>query len=159
VVQMDADLSHGPEYLPQMLGTLLAAEADVVIGSRYVAGASTDSRWPWHRRVLSAFANAYARALLRLGIRDVTAGYKLWRASALEAIGLGNVRSTGYSFQVEMNYRAALAGLKTVELPVHFAQREAGESKMSLRVQLESAVMPFRLRRYARQRDAVKEYG
>ena len=150
VVQMDADLSHGPEYLPGMLGTLLAAEADVVIGSRYVAGASTASDWPWHRKALSAFANAYVRVLLRLGIRDVTAGYKMWRSTALQAIGLGNVRSNGYSFQVEMNYRAKLCGLKVVELPIYFAEREAGESKMTFSVQLESAVMPFRLRRYAR---------
>jgi dolichol-phosphate mannosyltransferase len=150
VVQMDADLSHGPEYLPGMLGTLLAAEADVVIGSRYVVGAGVADDWPWHRRALSAFANRYVRALLRLGIRDVTAGYKVWRSAALQAIGLGNVCSSGYSFQVEMNYRARLRGLKIVELPIHFAERAAGESKMTLRVQLESAAMPFRLRRYVR---------
>lgn len=152
VVQMDSDLSHGPEYLPQMLGTLLATRADVVIGSRYIVGATVGTDWPWHRKLLSAFANSYVRALLRLRIRDVTAGYKMWRVSALEAIGLGNVRSSGYSFQVEMNYRARLCGLKIVELPIHFSERAAGESKMSLKVQLESAVMPFRLRRYARPR-------
>lgn len=150
VVQMDADLSHGPEYLPGMLGTLLSAEADVVIGSRYVVGASVASDWPWHRKALSAFANVYVRLLLRLGIRDVTAGYKVWRSTALQAIGLGNLRSSGYSFQVEMNYRALLRGLKVVELPIHFAEREAGESKMTFKVQLESAAMPFRLRRYLR---------
>jgi dolichol-phosphate mannosyltransferase len=150
VVQMDADLSHGAEYLPGMLGTLLSAEADVVIGSRYVVGASMASDWPWHRKALSAFANVYVRVLLQLGIRDVTAGYKLWRSTALQAIGLGNVRSNGYSFQVEMNYRARLRGLKVIELPIHFAEREAGESKMTLKVQLESAAMPFRLRRYVR---------
>jgi dolichol-phosphate mannosyltransferase len=150
VVQMDADLSHGPGYLPGMLGTLLSAEADVVIGSRYVVGASVAGDWPWHRKALSAFANAYVRVLLQLDIRDVTAGYKLWRSTALQAIGLGNVRSNGYSFQVEMNYRARLRGLKIVELPIHFAEREAGESKMNFKVQLESAAMPFRLRRYVR---------
>jgi dolichol-phosphate mannosyltransferase len=152
VVQMDSDLSHGPEYLPGMLGALLSAEADAVIGSRYVVGATVGSDWPWHRKGLSAFANTYVRALLHLGIRDVTAGYKIWRASALEAIGLGNVQSNGYSFQVEMNYRARLRGLKIVELPIHFSERAAGESKMSLKVQLESAAMPFKLKRYARQR-------
>lgn len=150
VAQMDADLSHGPEYLPGMLGTLLAAEADLVIGSRYVVGASTSSDWPWHRKALSAFANAYVRVLLRLGIRDVTAGYKVWRSTALQTIGLENVQSNGYSFQVEMNYRARLRDLKVVELPIHFAEREVGESKMTFKVQLESAVMPFRLRRYVR---------
>lgn len=150
VVQMDADLSHSPDYLPGMLGTLLATGADVVIGSRYIVGASVASDWPWHRKALSAFANAYVRALLRLGIRDVTAGYKVWRCTALEAIGLESVRSNGYSFQVEMNYRARLLGLKIIELPIHFAEREAGESKMTFKVQLESAAMPFRLRAYVR---------
>lgn len=150
VVQMDSDLSHGPEYLPQMLGTLLSTDADVVIGSRYVVGASVGHEWPWYRKLLSTFANAYVRALLCLGIRDVTAGYKIWRSSALEAIGLSTIRSNGYSFQVEMNYRAVLQGLKVVELPIHFPNRVEGESKMSLRVQLESALMPFKLRRYVR---------
>jgi len=150
IVQMDADLSHGPEYLPGMLGTLQSTHADVAIGSRYIVGASVAGDWPWHRKALSAFANAYVRALLRLEIRDVTAGYKMWRSTALEAIGLENVRSNGYSFQVEMNYRARRRDLKIIELPIHFAEREAGESKMSIRVQLESAVMPFRLRRLVR---------
>ena len=152
VVQMDSDLSHGPEYLPGMLGTLLAADADVVIGSRYIVGASVDAQWPWYRKMLSAFANTYVRTLLHLGIRDVTAGYKMWRASALDAIGLSSVQSNGYSFQVEMNYRAIRKGLKIVELPIHFADRTEGESKMTLKVQLESALMPFKLRRYVRQR-------
>ena len=152
VVQMDSDLSHGPEYLPGMLGTLLAADADVVIGSRYIVGASVDAQWPWYRKMLSAFANTYVRTLLHLGIRDVTAGYKMWRASALDAIGLSSVQSNGYSFQVEMNYRAIRKGLKIVELPIHFSDRTEGESKMTLKVQLESALMPFKLRRYVRQR-------
>jgi dolichol-phosphate mannosyltransferase len=146
VVQMDSDLSHGPEYLPQMLGTLLSTGADVVLGSRYVAGASVASEWSWHRKALSGFANTYVRALMRLGVRDVTAGFKLWRSSALEAIDLASIRSNGYSFQVEMNYRAVKQGLKIVELPIHFAERSEGESKMSLRIQLESALMPFLLR-------------
>lgn len=150
VVQMDSDLSHPPEKLPEMLGTLLATQADVVIGSRYIVGASLDAKWPWHRKALSAWANAYVRALLRLGIRDVTAGYKIWRTTALEAIGLTNVQSNGYSFQVEMNYRARLLGMKFVEVPIHFADRTQGESKMSFTVQLESALMPFRLRRAVR---------
>ena len=80
VVQMDSDLSHSPQYLPPMLGTLLAADADVVIGSRYVSGASLASEWSWRRKALSNFANYYVRVLLRLGVRDVTAGFKLWRA-------------------------------------------------------------------------------
>jgi dolichol-phosphate mannosyltransferase len=146
VVQMDSDLSHAPDYLPQMLGTLLASNADVVIGSRYVSGASLAREWSWHRKALSSFANSYVRVLLRLGIRDVTAGFKLWRSSALEAIDVASVRSNGYSFQVEMNYRTIQRGLKVVELPIHFVDRREGESKMSLKVQLESALMPFVLR-------------
>ncbi len=150
VVQMDSDLSHSPQYLPQMLGTLLSTQSDVVIGSRYVCGASLAREWSWSRKALSGFANMYVRALLRLGVRDVTAGFKLWRSSALTAIDVASVRSNGYSFQVEMNYRSVQHGLKIVELPIHFADRREGESKMSLTVQLESAVMPFALRRRAR---------
>jgi dolichol-phosphate mannosyltransferase len=148
VVQMDSDMSHGPQYLPQMLGTLLSADADVVIGSRYVVGGSVGAEWPFHRKALSGFANAYVRLLLRLGIRDATAGYKLWRASALGAIGLQSIRSGGYSFQVEMNFRSVRQGLKVIEIPIHFADRADGKSKMSFRTQLESALMPFSLRRY-----------
>jgi len=87
--------------------------------------------------------------LLRLGIRDVTAGFKLWRSSALTAIDIASIQSNGYSFQVEMTYRAVKCGLKIVELPIHFAERRAGESKMNLRVQLESALLPFLLRHRA----------
>ncbi len=150
VVQMDSDLSHAPDYLPQMLGTLLATNADVVIGSRYVSGASLAREWAWHRKALSGFANSYVRVLLRLGVRDVTAGFKLWRSSALAAIDVTSIRSNGYSFQVEMNYRTIQRGLKIVEIPIHFADRREGESKMSLKVQLESAMMPFSLRRRSR---------
>jgi dolichol-phosphate mannosyltransferase len=150
VVQMDSDLSHAPDYLPQMLGTLLASNADVVIGSRYVSGASLAREWAWHRKALSGFANSYVRVLLHLGIRDVTAGFKLWRSSALQAIDVATVRSNGNSFQVEMNYRTIQHGLKVVELPIHFADRREGESKMSVRVQLESALMPIALRRRPR---------
>jgi dolichol-phosphate mannosyltransferase len=150
VAQMDSDLSHAPEYLPQLLGTLLATDADVVIGSRYVCGASLASEWSWRRKALSGFANAYVRMLLRLGVRDVTAGFKLWRSSALTAIDVAGVRSNGYSFQVEMNYRTVQHALKIVELPIHFADRREGESKMSLKVQFESAMMPLSLRRRAR---------
>lgn len=150
VVQMDSDLSHSPRYLPQMLGTLLSTGADVVIGSRYVTGASLAEEWGWHRRLLSRWASLYVQALLQLRVRDVTAGFKMWRRSALEAIDLGGVESNGYSFQVEMNYRAVKRGLKIVELPIHFSDRNEGASKMNLRVQAESALVPFRLRRRGR---------
>jgi dolichol-phosphate mannosyltransferase len=146
VVQMDSDLSHGPEYLPEMLGTLLSTQAAVVIGSRYVTGASLAEEWGWHRRLLSRWASVYVQTLLRMRVRDVTAGFKLWRRSALEAINLASVQSNGYSFQVEMNYRAVKLRLKIIEIPIHFYERNAGASKMSLKVQIESALVPFQLR-------------
>ena len=146
VVQMDSDLSHAPEYLPQMLGALLLTDADVVIGSRYVTGASLAEEWGWHRRALSRWASIYVQAVLRIKVRDVTAGFKLWRRSALEAIDLTTVRSDGYSFQVEMNYRAVESGMNIVEIPIRFYERNAGISKMNLKVQIESALIPFELR-------------
>jgi dolichol-phosphate mannosyltransferase len=91
---MDNDLSHRPEYLPQMLGTLLSTGADVVIGSRYVTAATVAREWSWHRKVLSRWANTYVRALLRLGIRDVTAGFKLWRSSALDVVEVASSAAT-----------------------------------------------------------------
>lgn len=150
VVQMDADGSHPAGAVPEMAGVMLSTGADVVIGSRYVAGGSLDESWSLHRRLLSAWANFYVRTLLGMRIRDVTSGFKMWRASALKAIDLEGIQSNGYSFQVEMHYRASRRGLKIAEIPIHFTERTAGESKLSLRVQLESAWMPFRLRLKAR---------
>ncbi|MDS1268913.1 polyprenol monophosphomannose synthase [Lipingzhangella sp. LS1_29] len=147
VAQMDADLSHPPRYLPQLLGTLLATGAGVVIGSRYVPGASLSGDWGPGRRLLSGWANAYVRTILELPIRDVTAGYKLWRRDALEAVDLETMASSGYSFQVEAHYRAYRRGQKLVEIPIHFEDRQQGHSKMDLGVQLESALRPFQLRR------------
>ncbi|HEV2375117.1 MAG TPA: polyprenol monophosphomannose synthase [Streptosporangiaceae bacterium] len=150
VVQMDSDLSHPPGCVPQMLGTAMATGADVVIGSRYVTGASLAEEWSWRRRALSRWANLYVQTLLGIKVRDVTAGFKLWRRSALETIDLASIASNGYSFQVEMNYRAVKSGLKIVEIPIHFSDRTDGTSKMSLGVQLESALVPFQLRRRVR---------
>jgi dolichol-phosphate mannosyltransferase len=151
VVQMDSDLSHSPEYVPQMLGTMLSTDAAVVIGSRYVSGGSLSQEWAWHRRLLSRWANGYVQALLRMRISDVTAGFKVWRRSTLEAIALDAVYSSGYSFQVEMNYRTMQQNMKIVELPISFAERRSGASKMSMMVQFESALLPFRLRRLLRR--------
>jgi dolichol-phosphate mannosyltransferase len=146
VVQMDADLSHPVSVLPVMLEMLRSGAADVVVGSRYVPGGSTATDWPWHRKALSTWANLYVNAILRLHVRDATAGFKAWRAAALRAIDLGSVRSDGYSFQVELVYRAVQRGLTIREVPIRFEERVAGASKMSLRVQLESAAMPWKLR-------------
>ncbi|WP_344941985.1 polyprenol monophosphomannose synthase [Sphaerisporangium flaviroseum] len=148
VVQMDADLSHPPEAVPQMLGTLLSTEADVVIGSRYATGGELAENWSLHRKALSAWANFYVRVLLRMRIRDVTAGFKIWRRQTLRSIDVAGITSNGYAFQVEMNYRTVRCGLKIVEVPIRFEERRDGHSKMNLGVQVESALMPFKLRRH-----------
>lgn len=152
VVQMDADLSHPADRIPAMIETLLAGPAAVVIGSRYVPGGALATQWPWHRRALSAWANFYVNAVLRLGVKDATAGFKAWRASALRAIDLPTVHSNGYAFQVEMNHRAVRLGQTVVEIPITFEERTLGSSKLSLAVQLESAVLPWRLRLSRRPR-------
>lgn len=115
IVQMDADFSHSPRYIPQMLGVMLATGADVVIGSRYVPGGTLDERWEWSRRLLSWWANLYSRAILGLRIRDMTAGFKMWRRTALEAIDLEAIRSNGYSFQVEMAYLCEKLGFHLID--------------------------------------------
>jgi dolichol-phosphate mannosyltransferase len=146
VVQMDADLSHPAEVIPRMVEVLSTTDAAVVLGSRYVAGGRVASEWAWHRKALSAWANFYVNAILRLRVKDVTAGFKAWRATTLRAIDLPTVRSNGYAFQVEMNYRTVRRGLAIAEVPITFEERADGVSKMSLAVQFESALMPWRLR-------------
>ena len=146
---MDADLSHPPERLPDLLQALNTA--DVVIGSRYVPGGGVDHNWPFWRKGLSWFGNAYARTILGLPIRDTTGGYRLWRRAALEAIPFEASRSNGYVFIVELAYMAKLAGLTFTEVPIYFAERTEGVSKMSLRIQIEAAVRVWQLRRYYKQ--------
>ncbi|RZT15467.1 dolichol-phosphate mannosyltransferase [Kribbella sp. VKM Ac-2569] len=145
VIQMDADLSHPASVVPTMVETLRTTEAGVVIGSRYVPGGSAAAEWGWHRRALSAFANFYVNAILRLHVKDATAGFKAWKADTLRWIDVASIESNGYSFQVEMNYRTVKRGLKIAEVPIHFEERTEGVSKMSLKVQLESALMPWKL--------------
>ncbi|WP_051367841.1 polyprenol monophosphomannose synthase [Hamadaea tsunoensis] len=152
IIQMDADLSHPPEFIPQMLGTMLSTDAGLIIGSRYVASGSLSSNWALYRRMLSRGGSAYVNTVLRLRIADTTAGYKLWRADSLKSIDLAHVRSTGFSFQIEMNYRALLAGVKTVEVPIHFDDRLTGQSKITLGIQLEGLWVPLALRFQRRPR-------
>lgn len=147
---MDADLSHPPERVPALLAAL--EHADVAIGSRYAPGGSLDEDWPFWRKGLSAFANAYARVILGLPIRDATGGFRLWRRSALEAIPFEESRSNGYVFIVELAYLAKLAGLRFAELPIDFSERTRGDSKMSLRIQIEAAFRVWQLRRLYRKR-------
>jgi len=138
IVQMDADFSHDPAVLTEMARGL--ASSDVVIGSRYIKGGSLDARWPAWRKSLSAFGNFYARTILGLRLRDVTTGYRMWRREALQNMPLDRIRSSGYIFLVEMAYVAYVLGYKITEVPIHFADRRWGKSKMSLKIQLEAAV-------------------
>ncbi|GGX74000.1 polyprenol monophosphomannose synthase [Streptomyces fructofermentans] len=146
VVQMDADGSHPVEAVPRMLGTAVASGVGLVIGSRYVEGGQLDDDWGAHRVLLSRFANRYARTVLGTKIRDVTAGFNLWSARALRDVDLRSLDSAGYSFQVELKFKAVRAGHSAVEIPIRFEERTEGVSKMTLRTQLESAVVPVRLR-------------
>jgi dolichol-phosphate mannosyltransferase len=127
VLQMDADFSHDPAYVPRLLEA--TRNADLVLGSRYVPGGGV-SDWGPLRRMISRGGSAYARAALGLEIRDLTGGFKCWRRSALESIDLESVTSRGYAFQVEMTYRAIRAGLRVAEVPIVFRDRRGGSSKM-----------------------------
>lgn len=128
IVQMDADGSHAPEDLPAMLDAL--QDADLVLGSRYVAGGRVVN-WPVHRLWLSRGGNLYSRLALGVGIRDITAGYRAFRRHVLQEIDLDAVSSQGYCFQVDMAWRAVQAGFRVAEVPITFAERERGRSKMS----------------------------
>jgi dolichol-phosphate mannosyltransferase len=150
VLQMDADGSHPVAKVPQLLGVALSTGAGVTIGSRYVQGGSLSEVWGAHRKLLSRWANAYAGTILGTRVRDITGGFNLWREDALRAIDLASVDSAGYSFQVEMKYRALRRGQGIIEVPIHFEDRTVGESKMNLMVQLESVAMPWRLRARSR---------
>ena len=147
VVEMDADLSHDPLYLVSMLDA--AQSAEVVIGSRYLNGISVIN-WPLSRILLSWGANKYVRTVTGLAVNDCTSGYRLYHRRVLEALDLPNVRSNGYSFQVEMTFRAQLCGFRMVEVPIIFMERRAGQSKLSKGVVWESLLMPLKLRWHAR---------
>ena len=140
---MDADLSHDPAYLPAMIAA--ADSADLVIGSRYCTGGGVRD-WPLHRVMLSRYANVYVHMVTGVPTGDATAGFRCWTRRALEAVNLPTVRSEGYSFQVEMVYRAYVAGVRIAEVPIVFTDRRCGQSKMSGKVIGESIAMPWRLR-------------
>jgi dolichol-phosphate mannosyltransferase len=142
VFQMDADLSHDPKYLGEMMTA--ASEADLVIGSRYLNGVSVVN-WPLRRIILSAFANQYVRTVTRLAVRDCTSGFRCWRRDALARLPMNRLESEGYSLLVEMLYLAERSGCRIVESPIIFVERRQGVSKMSSRVMLESALTPWRL--------------
>lgn len=135
VVEMDADGSHQPEQLPALLAA--SERADLVLGSRWVAGGAVRN-WPLHRKLLSMGGNLYARLMLRVPIRDITGGYRVFRVDTLRAIDYASVTTQGYVFQVDMAYRVVRAGLRIVEVPIEFVERELGASKMSQRIVLEA---------------------
>lgn len=137
ILEMDADFSHPPKYLPDLLR--LADTFDVVLGSRWVTGGGIVN-WPWHRRLLSRGGSLYARLALGVGIRDLTGGFKCFRRQVLESVDLDSVRTTGYAFQIEMTYRALCKGFRVTETPITFVERERGASKMSSRIVLEAVL-------------------
>lgn len=137
IVQMDADFSHNPERVVNLLDGL--KDRDMVLGSRYVPGGSLDERWAIWRKGLSSFGNFYARVILRMPILDVTGGFRAWRRRTLMEIPLDRVKSQGYAFQVEMAYITHLCGFSIKEIPIYFAERTRGDSKMSLKIQVEAA--------------------
>jgi dolichol-phosphate mannosyltransferase len=145
VVQMDADFSHSPDYIPQFMAAIDGY--DVVVGSRYVVGGSLDEEWGWGRHFLSWWANSvYARLILGLRVKDVTAGFKCWRSATLKGIGLERVRSNGYVFQVEMAYLTEKLGYRYLEIPIYFKDRHLGQSKMTTPVQFEAALRTWQIR-------------
>lgn len=137
VGQMDADFSHDPAKLVEMVTALQTA--DVAFGSRYISGGSVDADWPLWRKGLSAFGNFYARTILGFPLRDVTTGYRLWRREAILGLPLERIQSSGYVFLVEMAYIAWCLKYRVAQVPIYFADRKFGKSKMSLKIQMEAA--------------------
>ncbi len=135
-VEMDADLSHEPEALPGLIEAL-SGGCELVIGSRYVPGGSIPN-WVWHRRMLSRGGSIYSSTILGLGVADATAGFRAYAASLLRRIDLERIRADGYGFQIEMTYESKRAGAAIREVPIRFADRERGESKMSVRIVVEA---------------------
>jgi dolichol-phosphate mannosyltransferase len=144
VLEMDADFSHDPRYLPDMV-RLAVEGADMVVGSRYVEGGGT-LNWGVGRQIISRAGSLYARTILGVGVRDLTSGFACYRRSTLENLDLDAVQSNGYSFQIEMKYRVIQAGMTIAELPIVFEDRRVGQSKMSRAIFLEAIGMVWKLR-------------
>jgi dolichol-phosphate mannosyltransferase len=142
VLQMDADLSHDPDDVPRLLQA--SSDADLVLGSRYVPDGQLRN-WPLRRRLLSVFANHYVRIITRMPVRDCTSGFRCWRRELLARIPLDRIVSDGYAFQVELTWEAYRAGGRVAEIPIVFVERRVGASKMTGRVIIESAMLPWRL--------------
>jgi dolichol-phosphate mannosyltransferase len=143
ILEMDADFSHPPGNLPELLR--LSDDYDLVLGSRWVKGGGTKN-WPLSRQIISRMGSLYARTVLGVPIRDLTGGFKCFRREVLEGIDLNSIKTTGYAFQIEMTYRAIQRGFKVVESPIIFVEREQGVSKMSRRIVVEAVLKVPRLR-------------
>lgn len=149
MIQMDADFSHPPEKLVELLAA--SQKADVVIGSRYTQGGELDRDWPFWRKALSSFGNTYARTILGSHLRDMTGGFRLWKRRVIESMPLDRIVSNGYVFQVETAFVAERLGFTFTEVPIYFAERKYGQSKMSLSIQMEAALRVWQLK--SRYRD------
>lgn len=143
IVQMDADFSHSPDYIPGMLAKL--TDYDVVIGSRYVGDGELDETWGWFRLFLSWFANQVTQRVLGITVRDTTAGFKAWNRATLKGVGVHRVRSNSYAFQVEMACLTERLGYKPIEVPIYFQDREEGESKVDFGTIFQSAMQVFQI--------------
>ena len=143
IFEMDADFSHDPDFLPAFLEK--AEQCDVVLGSRYIQGVNVIN-WPMSRLLLSYFANVYTRVVTGLPVRDATGGFKCFHRRALESIDLDNVKSDGYSFQIEMTFKCWKKGFRVCEIPIIFYERRKGQSKMSKKIVHEAVFMVWRLR-------------
>ncbi|MGB9771430.1 MAG: polyprenol monophosphomannose synthase [Candidatus Kapaibacteriota bacterium] len=143
IFEMDADFSHNPEDLPRFLEAL--QDADLVIGSRYLTGVNVIN-WPLRRLILSYFANIYTRIITGMPIKDATGGFKCFRASALRQINLDNIKTNGYGFQIEMNFRIWAKGFKVKEIPIVFVDRMNGVSKMNKKIILEAVLLVWKLK-------------
>jgi dolichol-phosphate mannosyltransferase len=141
---MDSDFSHDPQKLPEMIEAL--ENADVVVGSRYVPGGSVDRDWPLWRKGLSAWANFYVRTILNIPVKDATTGYRLWRVEALKGMPIERIASSGYVFLVEMVYVAFKLGYRITEVPIYFADRKWGKTKMDFQNQIEAAIRVWQVR-------------
>lgn len=143
VGQMDADFSHPPVKLVELAAALEGC--DVAVGSRYIPGGGVDEDWPVWRKLLSAFGNFYARTILGMKLHDVTGGFRLYRKQLIQKLPFERIRSSGYVFQVETAYLITLLGFKFKEVPIYFAERRLGKSKMSFRIQVEAALRVWQL--------------
>jgi dolichol-phosphate mannosyltransferase len=145
VFQMDCDFSHSPQHILEMLQEI--EHADLVVGSRYVAGGRVDEQWSFGRYLLSWWANVvYTRLILNLKVKDATSGFKCWRATALQSINLDAINSNGYSFQFELAYLAEKLGYRIVEIPIYFEDRRIGRSKLTIPIKIEAIFRAWEIR-------------